>query len=350
MSFFTSLLSRKKKTESVILIDVGTGSVAGAYVQYIEGELPNVLYTRRFPVEFREGEMQEKAVLRALKVLNDTLIKEGAPVLARATGSGSAKNILVSIDAPWQKTSVRTEYLEQDEPFLFTKSLVAAALKKSVTKTTGKMLVDESIIGTIVNGYETHSPYGKEVHRAEIVVLTSLIDESVAKAITSLLQGAFHTRRVLPIAGSSLRYQAMRKAFPHERDAIIIDATGPLISIALVRKDLFVAIVDITDNTVTDNSWVGEVTKELGTLAKHYPLPRTIFLLAREASISSLQQTLTGTDFGELWLSDNPPKVVAVLASHLTGLVRQVTTAPPDLLLILMTLFWYHHRAYGDKA
>lgn len=325
-----------------MLVDIGASSVAGAYARYKEGELPALLYTRRLPIEKREGESPERAMLRALTILGETLIREGAPVLSRYTGSGSAGNILVSIDSPWQKTSVRVEHFEQKTPFVFTKRLVTDALKKTNTAATGTMIADESIIGTILNGYATNNPYGKTVHHASVVVLTSLIDERIAASILSVLRGLYHTKNILPMAGSSLRYQAMRRAFPHERDALIVDATGPVTSIAFVRKGLFVALLEVADTATGSDSWSGGIMKELAELAKDYPLPRTIFLLAREPMVSSLQKTLEAAKLGELWLSDNPPKVVSVLANHLSGLVRQTTEAPPDILLLLMALFWQY--------
>jgi len=339
MSFLDGLFGKKKRTESVVLIDIVADSVAGAYAYYVEDEKPSVLYTRRLPVEAREGESQDRAMLRALKILADTLISEGAPVLARATGSGAAGTILVSIDAPWQETSVRTEHFEAEEPFVFTRNLVDAKLGETVVKAPGKMLADESIIGTILNGYETRDPYGKRVRRASVVVLTSLIDEKVAKGIATILQAAYHTKNILPIAGSSLRYQAMYKAFPHERDALIVDATGPLTSLALLRHGLLATAVDAAPADTAD-AWVEHIRADLTELAKQYPLPRTIFLLAREAQVAALQKTLSEAKLADLWLSDNPPKVVSVLPSHISGLVRQVSTAAPDLLLLLMALYF----------
>ncbi len=343
MSFLENLFGGKGRAESVVLVDIGTSSVAGAYARYTGNELPVVLYTRRLPVEARGGEPVEKAMLRALKILGDTLIREGAPALARATGSGSADSILVSIDAPWQKTSVRTEHFEQKEPFTFTRDLVTEALENSGTKAPGKLIVDESIIGTILNGYETNDPYGKKVRRAAVVVLTSLIDERVARSIAEILRSAYHTHDIFPIAGGSLRFQAIQKAFPHERDALILDATGQIVSIALIRKGLFVAVVEAPPAD-TKKEWMRGIGDELAGLAKHYPLPRTIFLLAREEDAVSLRKALDTPDFAKLWLSDDPPKIVSVLASHVAPLVRQATAATPDLLL-LMALYWKHRSS-----
>ncbi len=345
MSFFDTLFRKEKYAESVVLIDIGASSVAGAYAHYAEGETPELLYTQRLPIETREGEPQGQAMLRALTLLGDTLIREGSSVLLRASGRGSIDSILVSIDAPWQETSVRREFFEKKTPFIFTKSMVTTAMEQTRVAQSEKIIVDESIIGTVLNGYETHNPYGQEVHRASVVILTSFIDTGVARSITSILRSAYHTKHILSIANSSLRYQALCYAFPHEHDMLILDVTGLLTSIALIRRKLFMGMIEVPVVTrTTDNSeWIQNVIHGFSELAKQFPLPRMIFLLARESETAYLQKELAAANLGQLWLSDNPPTIVSLLASHLTNAIRQVATESPDLPLLLMALYYQHH-------
>lgn len=341
MSFLSNLF-RGAVAKSILFIDISADSVAGAYTHYTNNELPALLYSRRFPIEIRKGEPHAQAMLRALEVLGTTLIREGAPVLLRASGHGHAETILVSIDAPWQQTTVRTEHFARKSAFIFTKAMVTTALEKTSAAPEGKYLADESIIGTILNGYETRSPYGKKVQRAEVVILTSFVEEEIAKGIAMLLKKLYHTEHVFLMAGSSLRYQTILQVFPHEHDALIFDAAGSLTSIGLVRKGLLVAVVEVPSKYTAD-SWVEEIGSQLSKLSTEYPLPRTIFLLARESEIVLLQKKLDAAKLAKLWLSDNPPKVVAVLTNHVAGSVRQVSAAPPDLQLLLMAIFGQHH-------
>ena len=97
MSFLDIFHKKEKHVESVVLIDIAADSVAGAYARYTEGENPTLLYTNRLPIEIRDVEPHEQAMLRALKTLGDGLIRDGAPILMRATGSGSVDSILISI-------------------------------------------------------------------------------------------------------------------------------------------------------------------------------------------------------------------------------------------------------------
>jgi hypothetical protein len=276
---FLNLFREKKKSQSVVLIDVTADSVAGAYALYKENETPTLLYTRRLPLEIREGEPCERAIVRALTILGNDLIREGAPILMRTTGDGYTETILVSIGAPWQETKVRAENFERQNPFVFTKNIVMTAIEKTSVVPSGKFLVDESIISTVLNGYETYDPYGKRVCRATVTVVTSCIEKNISDSVISVLRSLFHTKHILIIANSSLRYQAIRRAFPHE----------------------------------------------------HKP------------NIASLNQALEAADSGKLWIPGLPPKIVPLFVTHIASAVRQATTTPPDLQLLLMALY-FHHR------
>lgn len=345
MSFPEDFFKKKENAKSVILIDIAGESVAGAYARYEEGQLPTILYFRHVPIETQERESHQRAMIRALGILGKNLIREGAPLLVRATGSGTADPILVSVDAPWQDTRVRIEQFEQREPFVFTQELVAERLKETSITPSEKTLVNESVIGTILNGYETHNPYGKEVHRAEVVVLTSFVEREVAHDIIATLGRLYHTKNILPISGNSLRYQTMRTVFPHEDDAVILDATGGLLtSIVLVRKGIFVTLIQVA-GAPGDAAWISNVTSELSELSKRYPLPRTIFLLSRESEMPSLRDKLGTARFSALWLSDNPPKIVPVTRSTVTSLIRQVAIEPADIVTLLMAVYYQANRS-----
>lgn len=333
--------ARKKP---LVLIDINAGSVGGAYAIYDETSAPLVAYATRQPIDIRADEPHEKAMIRALSAVAQDLITRGAPVLMRLTGSGRASTVLVSVDAPWQETKIRAEGFERTSPFVFTKAMLATALEKTSVTPAGKTLADESIIGTVLNGYETHVPFGRKVHRATVLVLTSFIPIEVSDSIVDALRGAFHTRNILSIAGTSLRYQALRALFPHERSALLFDAIGPCLSIALVRKGLLVETADITKGIAErdTSTWVEEVRTNLTNFAKQFPLPRTIFLLSQEDDAPYLEGALTAASLTSLWLSDQPPKIVPIVASHVQPHLRLAEHVTVDMPLMLMAHYWKH--------
>ncbi len=342
MGFFENVLTKKSSAaESVALVDIGADSVAGAYARYESGELPTVVYARRTPIEAHAGETLESAMLRALKALGADMIREGAPALARAAGSGSVARVIVSIETPWQETAVRVEEFERSgSTFEFTHGLVAERLGQISKGLPGKIVADESVIGTTLNGYETSRPYGKKAHRASVTVLASIIERRVAQDITAALAGIFHTRRISPVSGSSLRYQTIRNVFPHERDAVILDAAGrPRTAAALVRNGTLVSLTQTTI-PVGEAGWAATVKGQLAVIAEQYPLPRTIFLLARKSDSERIRQALAAAKLESLWLSENPPKTVAVMQKHLLGMIRYLSAEPLDTNLLYMALYY----------
>ena len=345
MSFLKGLFHHEANGKSVVLIDIAADSVGGGYARFEAGKQPVLLYVRRIPIETRSGENPAEAMLRALRALGDALVREGAPELRRAAGSGSADSVFISLDTPWQETSVRTERIEREKPFTFTPSIAAAALERARAVPPGKRLMDESLIGISLNGYETRRPYGKTARRASVVALSSSMDETAAENVASLVRDLFHTKAIRFVAGSSLRYQAVRTLFEHERDALIFDAAGPLVSIALVRGGLLVALSEIA----VAGSWEKTVMDEFAVLAKRYPLPRTIFLLARENEADVLRKRLAATNVNGLWLAERPPRIVPILASHLVGAAGQVRSVAADLELIFMTTLYQQRLGGGDS-
>lgn len=351
MSLVPAFFSKKKKSESLILIDINADGVTGAYVRFTLGAAPAILYTRALPFEARADEPHERAMLRALDLLGKALISEGAPVLSRATGSASIDLILVAINAPWQETTVHTEHFEEKTDFLFTKGMVTKKLEsRRGDGAEKKLLIDENVIGTTLNGYETKNPYGKYAHRADITVLTSLIERETAHGILATIESLFHTKKILPIAGDSLRYQAVEELFPHDTDGILLDATSQTISaIALLRKGIF-SIMTSVETPSGENAWLESVTAKLTEIAKEYPLPRTIFLLSREALLNELQKKLCAAQSMGLWLSDNPPKIVPVTQSLLKQNIEHISTNNPDIILLLMALYFQKKRFAPEES
>jgi hypothetical protein len=345
MRFLENLFRAKKQAESVVLIGIGENIVCGACVRYEDGRSPTAHYTRSLPVTVRDGEERERAVLRTLRSLGDDLIREGAPALARAIGNGVVSTILVAVDAPWQKVLTRTEYFEQREPFTFTEDLVEKRLAETDVVAPDEVLVDKSIIGATLNGYATNAPYGKEARRASITVLTSLVKLRLKDSVTEIMRGLYHTRDIRFIGGSSLRYQTARSLFPHDRDAIIIDATDGLTSIALVREGVFVTLANVMA-PIGGDGWAEQITKELDTVSVRHPLPRIVFLLAQESEALALRQDLDTDAFAALWRSAGAmPKVVSVLKTLIGGSVRQLSAEPVGLNTLLMTLYYQRHAS-----
>lgn len=337
MSFFRNLFSRAT-LHSVALIDVSSASVGGGYALVRADGSVELLYSLRLPIEIRKKEKPETAMERTLRDLGSELARQGAPALLRASGSGAADAVLAAVSAPWQETAIRTEVISDKKPFVFSKDHIEEALRRSAHVPPGRVLVDESPISITLNGYTVQNPFGKKVLRAMITVLTSTIDETATANVAAVLRSLFHTREISLIAGLSLRFQALSRAFPHEKDFLILDASGTEISAALVRNGLLTATEDMRSVVTNPKRWPEEVRVLLRKIAEGNPLPYLILLIAEGDKRAELKKALDDASLGSLWLSGSAPTVIAVDKSHIRPLARYEGSGDPDLSLLLMAL------------
>ena len=110
------LFGSKKEKTSVVLIDITSSSIGGGLAHSEHGSQPTLYFTIRHEIQKAEHEDESQAMLRTLTELTDELVTKGAPILRKETGSGQIDKILVSVGAPWQKTAIRIETVQQQKP------------------------------------------------------------------------------------------------------------------------------------------------------------------------------------------------------------------------------------------
>lgn len=329
----------KKEGTSVAFVEIGADSVGGAYVRYQEGALPQMVYSKRIIYVPREDETAPPIIARALSELGELMIREGAPALARATGSGSVGDIVTSVAVPWQEATIRVEKFESTRPFTFTRGMVKEALEHSATVPAGKVLAEESVIATMLNGYEIKTPYGKRVSRASVVVLAAAVEETIAEAAATALRALFHSHKVQITGFTRAEYTAVRALFPHEDEYLILEARGASTSLLLVKRDCLVGAMTIPS---TSGDWTTDLKSSLDMLARDTPLPHTIFLLADDARRDALKLAIEQAHFETLWLSEGPPRVIPITPELTLPHITPAADANRDLFLTLLALSYAH--------
>lgn len=331
MGLFGARKSRKtpkKEIGGVALIDIGVESIAGAYAIFSNTEKPAILYITAVPLSGLSPEAPEFAIERALEVLGERLMREGGPILSRVLGTARVSDVLVSIDAPWQETTLKSASYETREPFVFTKSLAKEALGKLGERQGNHRIVDRSIVATLLNGYEVRDPYRKKANRASILHLTSSVEERAAGRIEETLRKLFVDATVRILSGNSLRFQSLHTIFPHERELLIVDASDAKTTLMLLRNGLPSALFE-APRTGRDGK---EVKSLFEIFAKQFPLPQTIVVAGRESALEETREALR-----------HSPK------THLLPLQKRhisqfIDFSHADLGLLLMALF-YHSRS-----
>jgi hypothetical protein len=379
---------RKHSRSSVALLSVGSAHVYGAYAYYAPGKLPTICYTVASHIEPREGEELMSALLRTLDDAGTMLVERGAPVLRREIGNGRADSVLVSIGGSWQDTKVHTETINPGKPFVFTKKLLGEVVASSTHIPEDRVSFGETVVATILNGYEISDPYGKKANRAEVVIMSSTLDRKVTEEIRKRVRRLYHTHEIDITAFAPVTYAVLRDLYPHEKDFLVLDVGSEATDLTFVKHGLLadVGTLPLGRNQLLSATRAAErmtVEEEVGTIkrtselpgyinhdrnvrfsaraeeardkwlrgladllkkfAEQHPLPRTLFLITDPGARDFLKRTLDSDILHALWLSDEPLSILTVSPEHFSGKVRTQGSADADIFLSLLAL--YHQKA-----
>jgi hypothetical protein len=367
-----ALFGSGPKTESIALIDIDSTSIGAAVSVHTKGSLPTLIYTNRISIQRRDHEEHVDAMLRVLAEISDDLVIRGSPIVRQQTGSGRISRIIASIGAPWQKTLVRVQSVSKTKPFAFTHALLSELVQKAVDVPEGYEKYDESVISTMLNGYDIPHPFGKHALRADIVILSSLLEKEAATKVEKLLRKTYHTHALTLTAFAPIAYSLLRNLFIHEKDFLVLHISGESTDVAFMKQGQLVdtlsseqgiqglerlvqdkankshvgALIDAARNGTYESSvreaekeWLTMIRSTLSSLAEHHPLPRTVFLLADAGSRMYLAQLLDAPEIRSLWLSDDPLRIVPIQPSHLAPFIQVRGEAEGDISLGLLGLF-----------
>ena len=373
-----------KERSSVVLITIGSSSISGAYAHYKQEGLPTIYYSVTEHIEARAGEDQSSAMLRTLDTIGSSLIETGAPSLRRETGSGSVNGVLISVAGPWQETKVRTQTIQPGKPFVFTKAMLSDVIASSSHVSEDRISFGESVIATILNGYEIPHAIGKTASRAEVVILSSTLDKMVTEEIRKRVRRLYHTHTITFTAFAPVAYSVLRGLYPHEKDFLVLDVGADGTDLAFVKGGLLVDVgtlplgmnkllsatraaermtieeeVGAMQRTsmlpgyvnpdrnarfsiradAARDEWLTGLTNLLKEFAEFHALPRTLFLLAEPHARDYLKRTLDSQILHALWLSDEPLCIISVLPEQFTSRVRAQGEGDMNIFLSILALY-----------
>lgn len=361
--------------ERVALIDVSSSSVRAAYAVYTSRAPVRIVYETKVPIDVMQAAVADASMLRALDEALRILRSEGAPRLRKATGHGSVHRVVTSICAPWQRASLRVEVVENEKPFVFSESHLKEAFGKAPPGP-GHIQTEETVVATLLNGYDTTSPLGKKAKRAEIIVLSASMAQETYEIMRKTLASFSHARDVLFSTFASVSYRAIRSAFPLQKEFLALRVSGEATELSFVKRGFPIATgaVSVGLNTfsraareggvstyadaaadtgiidreksavlhgkleVAEQAWVQGVRESLRSLAASHALPRTVFLVTDDEARGFISRLINASDLHSLWLSDEPLSVIALDATHFTSFIVRDTpfsgNAPVDLLSV----------------
>ncbi len=350
----------KKESERVLVIHIGSGSVAGAFVE-VSDSRRTILSTVQADIailsniSFERFEMEmEKSLATVLSALSASRIVP--------------ERVTVCLSSPWFASQVRVAKISRPTQFVITKSflndIVARELKAFAEELNAGKPEDPDMLRTIEskivqvkeNGYLVHSPVGVSAKELELSLFLSVAPEYVLEKVKDMIRHEFHR----PISFSSLlsaSFLVARDFFPHQDDYMLVHVGGEITDVSLVRESAPVQsasfplgsnfilrqlarnlgrdihesaslctlyLEDKVENKVKEvctrvlgeakNEWLTSFQRALFTVTNEISIPDTV-LLSVESSIAPwFVETIRREEFNQLPVTGKDFKVIVLNA------------------------------------
>ncbi len=329
MSLFGTLLGTK--AESVAFIDIAEQSVGAAIARFEHNKVPRLIYETRTAIGLHPGETPSASLARALAALSTQLTTEGGPTLLSTAGTGAVGTVEVALGGSWQKADLRVEKFESEKHFTLTRALLEQSLAKESALEAGRVLADETMLTAEVNGYETRTPFGMRISRAQITMLMTTLERSVSEVTLSAARSLFHTAHPALSSFARVAFSAIRALFPHEEDYLVIEMRDDSLTLLLIKRHNLAAVRTFAHN----DDWADDLSAAFAAVAANNPLPSTAFLLAEESESDDFKTLIERTRVASFGAATNSLRVMPITAEFLAPQLDAAPGATPDLFLAL---------------
>ncbi|PIQ68586.1 MAG: hypothetical protein COV91_03235 [Candidatus Taylorbacteria bacterium CG11_big_fil_rev_8_21_14_0_20_46_11] len=394
MGFLTANIDAK---EILIILDIGSGSVGGAIVLSSHHKPPTILYSTRSEILFRhevQGSRLLSLMLRALSEVMLAITHEGFEKSGLTNKRSPISEVFVSLSAPWTISKTTFLHFKNAKPTRITESVFETLLEEA-GKTQdqsklpkGSVEIEKKLVQSILNGYETDTPFGKEAREAEFTVLSSFSLPKITEKISDIVTHLLHVKHLSFHSFSLLSFATIRDIFPTQDAFIFMDVSGEQTEVSVVKKNVLVETITFpygknqlirmlsTDAQTPSGSaesfirlyhdkkgkgklydravevcsafksdWLTHFLKSLATFSEELFLPRTLYLTADTVILPLIKDAIAEGDFTKFTLASVPFETTIINENLLTPYVHVNPSLVVDPFLILEAIFASHLRS-----
>lgn len=262
-------------SETSILVDVGNGTITGALVEFNTNNKPKFIYNSKNYFSVSEQVDVVKLELEMIGLLEKTLsqiVKNGVKSQYLTNKSKKITRILISFSSPWYLSKTKNINLSNEKEFVITESFLNDVLHKEVSLYKQELekeyegqnfeVIEKSIIHGKINGYSLDNSIGKNTKKFDASIYVSAVHKvflekvfEIIHKVTSLTHKNIHLS-TFPLVS----FAVIRDYFTKETDFLIMDITGELTDITMVKGE-------IVDRTVSmpsgKNFLIRQVSKNI---------------------------------------------------------------------------------------
>lgn len=231
----------------MLVFDIGSGSVGGAIVLASAAAPVRVLYSFRSDIPFQEetsGARLLPLMLRALSQAARALTHEGFDASGFGNHRPRITEAIVSLSAPWVVSRTSFVRMKNQTPALISPEIVASLIEHASHDQTaekaappkGGVPIERKLVKSVLNGYETASPYGKTALEAEFAVFESFALQNMTERIADTITEVMHAHHISFHSFSLTAFAVLREIYPGVQDFILTDVSGEQTELSVVKE------------------------------------------------------------------------------------------------------------------
>lgn len=345
-----SLFRRRSKSGQhfVIVFDIGSASIGGAFVSVEAGKNPEVIFTTRHEIPFQEKLNFQRFLDSMIKTLEGMFV-----VLQKAGGGVRVDEAFCVLASPWYASQTRLVHYNQEVPFTVTEKGLSKLIQKEIDLFRDSKLFARSRSGDVapeimeskniqvkLNGYEVRNPFGKKTSELEIALYISMIPAHIYRSINESIRKFWHVPDVHFSSFSFTTFDVIRDVFTEENSFLFMDISGEVTDISLAKDNVLLesitfpagknmlirALVSAMKTNPTaaaselqlylegkstrehaqqvkkalelaGKEWLSFFEDALAQFAAEFPIPRTIFYTADDDVMQWFEEEIRQTDF-----------------------------------------------------
>lgn len=295
MKMFMGLFGTKKH-ETILVIEISSGEVAGAFFLRERGLSPLILDTARR--EFPRRDFVDPVRLQSdmLTALEDTCAQ------LQKTFPGRPQSVYVVLGTPWAHVDIRSIEYRSNHDIKFTEKMgmkmMTAEMKKLSAVDISTALMDHRTVQVLLNGYPADKPHGMMCRVVELRALFSFAPEELLSIVRDRIHRTWKAKTNFTSSALS-NFVVLRDILPGTGGALIINVGAEATEIVLALgngKLSGTATIPVGERTIIRKA--GEMLRK-GALETD-----SLFSLMRSGSLDQLALTKADEAFSyarEYW-------------------------------------------------
>ena len=267
-----SIFKRSNTIKPVVIFDIGSASIGGAVV-FFDKKVPHITYCTRMQLPFQEVADTKRLLPQIEEFLGQIAKDIQKNGLQRTKGDSLIpQEIVCVLSSLWTHTQTTCASFEHKKHFEVTDRIMDNLFSqiRKTNKANDKRgrkhmeVIEEVIISSVLNGYPTQFPLGKEASRIEVTYLESTVTKKLHRGIRNAVLGVFSPDIPLLFRSFTLvSFCVARDIFENIKDFLLIDVTGEITELTVVRDSI---LEDTISFPYGRNTLIRDIAKKTGSV------------------------------------------------------------------------------------